>query len=503
MNKSFKKIISLGSIYSLGSLSQKALSFFFIPIYTTFLSIQDYGIVGLMSITIGLVTRVVSSPINNAFLRFYYNPEYKEKNGVLLFNLFLLNLLKTTCLALIFWRISGYLAGVLFDDINLVHIVKIYALILFFQPFETLFASLLRMLEKAKYFVFISISRLLLSACLILYLLIGLKMGVLALILGNLFGSVFTVIMILPVFIKKSTFKLSPSLLIPPLKYAYPLLMQGYSNFLIQSGDRYVLRIFTSVSTVGLYSFGYNLADIIQIALVRPLQQALAPIILKQEDNPKAIRYFLNKGATYFYIIGLFFCFFVSLFSREFLMLLARRKEFWGSWVIVPVITFSHIQHGLAYFTGWGMGMMKKSYHLSGTILISAVVNIGLNFLFVPHWGILGAAFATMISYIIWNFLRAYYSAKFYDLHFEVRRLLHITVIGFGLYGLSLLTINSDSLVFNISIKFFLLLCYPLMLFLTGFFYESEKDYMLELMQSLRRDGIKSILGKIRSLQRI
>ena len=482
-----KRTVQLGSIYSIGSVSQGALFVLLFPIYTLFLSPQDFGIIGLMSITINLLTRFVSSPINSAFTRFYYAPEYKEKSGILLFNLFLLALLTITCCAVIFWKISEYLAGILLQDRNLTHILKIYALILFLQPFSSLFLCLLRMLERAKYFVFTSISSLLLSAGLTLYLLIVLKKGVLALIVGNLFGLIVTVIMILPVFIKKSTFKLSRSTLIPPLKYAYPLLLSEYSNLLIQSGDRYVLRIFNSVSMVGLYSFGYQIAGILQTALVTPLKGALQPVVLKQEEDPEAIRHFLRVGATYFYLIGCAACLLISLFSREILMLFARKEAFWAAWVIVPIITYSYVQHGVGNFVGWGMGLMKKSFHISGIVLISALVNIGLNFLFVPRWGMLGAAFATILSYIVWNFLKAYYSAKFYDLHFEVGRLLHITGIGFGLYGLSLLVANNRAMEINVVLKFLFFLGYPLILWNTGFFSESEKKYLLKSVNGFKR----------------
>ena len=487
MNSSFKKIISLGSLYSLGSISQGALFILLFPIYTSFLSPQDFGIIGLMSITINLLTRFVSSPINSAFTRFYYAPEYEEKSGILLFNLFLLVLLIISCCAVIFWKISEYLAGIILQDRNLAHILKIYALILFLQPFSSLFLCLLRMLEKAKYFVFTSISSLLLSAGLTLYLLIVLKKGVLAPIVGNLFGLIVTVIMILPVFIKRSRFKLSRSIFIPPLKYAYPLLLSEYSNLFIQSGDRYVLRIFNSVSIVGLYSFGYQIAGILQTALVTPLKQALQPIVLKQEDNPEAIRHFLRLGATYFYLIGCAVCLLISLFSREILMLFARKEAFWAAWVIVPIITYSYVQHGVGNFVGWGLGLMKKSFHVSGIVLIAALVNIGLNFLFVPQWGMLGAAFATMLSYIVWNFLKAYYSAKFYDLHFEVGRLLHITGIGFGLYGLSLLVVNNSALEINVALKLLFFLGYPLILWSTGFFSESEKEYLLKPVSGFKK----------------
>ena len=440
-----------------------------------------------MSITVSLLTRFVSSPINSAFTRFYYAPEYKAKSAILLFNLFLWALLIITCCAVIFWRVSEYLAGVLLQDRNLAHLLKIYAVILFLQPLSSLFLCLLRMLERAKYFVFTSISSLLFSVGLTLYLLIVLKKEVLALIVGNLLGLIVTIIMVLPIFIKKSTFKLSRSTLIPPLRYAYPLLLSEYSNLLIQSGDRYVLRIFNSVSMVGLYSFGYQIAGILQTALVTPLKQALQPVVLKQEEDPEAIRHFLRVSATYFYLIGCAACLLISLFSREILMLFARKEAFWGAWVIVPIITYSYVQHGLGNFVGWGMGLMKKSFHISGIVLIAALVNIGLNFLFIPQWDMLGAAFATMLSYIVWNFLKAYYSAKFYDLHFEVGRLLHITVIGFGLYGLSLLVVNNGAIGTDMALKFMFFLGYPLILWGTGFFSEDEKEYLLKPVKGFKK----------------
>ena len=367
MNSSLKKIVSLGSFYSLGSISQGALFVLLFPIYTSFLSPQDFGIIGLMSITISLLTRFVSAPINSAFTRFYYAPEYKEKSGILLFNLFLWALLIITCCAVIFWRISEYLARIILQDRNLAHLLKIYALILFFQPISSLFLCLLRMLERAKYFVFTSISSLLLSAGLTLYLLIVLKKGVLSLIVGNLFGLIVTVIMVLPIFIRRSTFRLSRSVIVPPLKYAYPLLLSEYSNLLIQSGDRYVLRIFGSVSMVGLYSFGYQIAGILQTALVTPLKQALQPVVLKQEDRSRSHQGF-SKGGCHLFLSDRMCCVpsDLALQSGDFDAFCPERDAFWAAWVIVPIITYSYVQHGLGNFVGWGMGLMKKSFHVSG-----------------------------------------------------------------------------------------------------------------------------------------
>ncbi|MDY6861611.1 MAG: polysaccharide biosynthesis C-terminal domain-containing protein, partial [Thermodesulfobacteriota bacterium] len=283
-----------------------------------------------------------------------------------------------------------------------------------------------------------------------------------------------------------------------PLKFGYPLLVSGYSNLLIQSGDRYVLRIFNSVSSVGLYSFGYNIARIIEVMLLMPLSFSSTPTIRKLESEPSEQKRFLRKSATFSYILVIFMALGISMFSKDIIVLLARQKEFWQSWIIVPFIAFSYAQHTLSLFLGWGMGMKNKPYHISGILLVSAAVNLGLNFAFVPYWGILGAAFATLISYIVWNGLKMYYSAKFYELHFDLKRLFYITNIGVGLYVLSLFVTTEINIWSDISIKALILFAYPLIFFTTNFFTEGEKGYMKKVWGQIRLIGIMGIMKKIR-----
>jgi O-antigen/teichoic acid export membrane protein len=482
MAQNLKRFVSLTGIYSLGNLTENVLGFFFIPIYTSFLSTGDYGLISLMLITVSMVTRFAITPINSALFRYYYAPEYSDKQGCLIFNLFLLLLAKTVILLLIFLSAKNFLAEKLLSNKNLVYIVELYAVILFFEPLSIFFESILQILEKAKYFVYVSVSKLILSATLTLYLLIWLHKGVMALIWSYLFGAVFTFVTILPLFIRMATFKLAPRLLVAPLKYSYPLILAGYSNFLIQAGDRYVLRIFNSLSTVGLYSFGYRFAGIINMALNAPMKLSLQPIVFKLENDPSKLKELLNRYARYFYIVSIFLCLFISLFCKEAIWLFARKQEFWGSWIIVPIIAFSYVQHGLLNFFSKGFVMAKKSWYGSLSVSIAAIVNIGLNFIFIPIWGIIGAALATLISYFVWNGLYIYYSAKFYKLHFDLGRLARITLIGVGLYLCSYVVPAAAISWKGLLYKFFLALCFPLILFISGFITNNEKVFLKKLV---------------------
>jgi O-antigen/teichoic acid export membrane protein len=233
---------------------------------------------------------------------------------------------------------------------------------------------------------------------------------------------------------------------------------------------------------------------------VMPLTKALLPITFKQERDPNGQKQFLRITCTHFYLVGMFICLFLSLYCKEIIELIARKEEFWASWIVVPVVAYSYVLSGLGGFFDWGLVMTKNGFRISINVVIGAIVNIGLNFVLIPEWGIIGAAFATLISIIILNGLRLYCSAKYFGLHFELMRLLHITVAGCGLYAISRTIGGFGSLSSDLAVKFFILLSLFPIIFFTGFFSTSEKEHMQKLWNSLRKNGFRKTYSKISSL---
>ena len=449
----YTRLLKLGTYYTIGNVLSRALSFFFIPIYTYYLTTSDYGIVSLMGVSVGLISTLFMSPIINGFTRFYYSPDYKNKQKILVFNTYLVIIFQFVIISFLFYLASRYLAGTILDDRSLFSVVKVYAIILFLSPIEAFNLQFVRLIEKAALFVIVSLSRFLLTAGLVIYLLVVVKLTFWALVFGELFGLLFTIAATYPAIRKNFEFVFSPDSLKQPLKYGYPIILTGVSNFLIQSGDRYVLRFLNSVRDVGLYSFGYKFAGIIDMAVSAPLRLSINPLVYQQEDQPEKLKSFLKDTANYFYYFGCLSCLGLSLFGYEILKIMVRRKEFLDSWSIVPIIAFSYIHQGLGNIVGKGIVMAKKSFHISALVVIVALVNIGLNFVFIPLWGILGAAFATLIAFIIWNALYIYYSSKFYNMDFDSVRLGILTVLTAGFYIISLPTARTDSVWIALSIK--------------------------------------------------
>jgi len=500
MIKRVKRIIYLGGIYSLGTLVEKGMAFVFIPIYTTYLGTADYGVIGLMTVTVGLLSKLFFPPVNQGFIRHYYAPEFSDRQGLLLFNSLLFLTAQALVFSLLFFWFSQKIAQLVFAQAELVFIVKVYAFILFFDPISNFLLNYLNQKERARTIIGISWGHSLFYAAVVLAGLIIWDLGVLALIYGTLLGMVFKVICVLPVVFKEAECRVVPSVLVKPLKYGYPRIISGCSNLLIQSGDRYVLMIFSTLSSVGLYNFGYQISAIIYSLFVVPLTNALLPVTFKQEADPEQQREFLQKTCTYFYLAGMFACLFLSLYSREFIEIMARKEEFWAGWTIIPVIAFSYILFGLGSFFDWGLVMTKNGFQISINVFVGALVNIAGNFLLIPFWGIMGAAVATVISFIVLNWMRIHYSAKFYDLHFELRRLFHITAVAIGLYGFSLLMPDSQWLWLNMAFKLLVLIAFPGIIFATGFFRPQERQAMQSLWENLRIRGIRDTFAKVRAL---
>lgn len=485
MQQKFLKFISLSSTYAIGNIAQQAISLILLPIYTSYLSVNDYGVLALLTVTVSLFTKIIISPISSALGRFFLKPDYKNKSDIFLFNLFVWILIKTLIVAVLYFELSHYISQILFEK-QYEFIIRIYTLFFIFTILSSFLLNLIRLLKKAKFYIFISLTSLLLTSSLTLYFLIQLELGLLGVIYSNIIGLLYLTLMCIPCFLKHSKFKFKFSILKEPLKYGYPLIIEGYSNLLIQSGDRYILKLFCSLSSVGLYSLGYKISSIMNILLVVPIKHALMPLVYEMENNPEEQKQFLISAATYYYIVAMYLSLFLSLFSKEVTMLLIRNPEYLLAWTIVPIISFSYVQHGLGNFLGWGIIMKNKSTYLSGILIISALVNIGLNFVFIPLWGLLGAAFATLLSYIVWNILKAYFSAQLYDLHFELKRLCVITIIGLGLYAISLFISTYFGFWITIISKICLLLFYPIFFYLIGFFSEPEKVFFIRNLKIIR-----------------
>ena len=271
--------------------------------------------------------------------------------------------------------------------------------------------------------------------------------------------------MSLPVIIRQGVWRLNIKSVLPPLRYGYPLVITGYAGLLMESGDRYILRILGTLGDVGLYSLGYKFSGVLNQSYVLPVQNATDPNAFQLEHDPEQQREFLCSAATLFYAVGILLVLGMSLFSKELIQILTSRSQFWGAWIIVPIITLSYLHGGLGNFFIWGMRMRNQSLGISAIAAVSGVLNIVLNIIFIPFWGILGAAAATLIAILFSNALQLFRSIKAYSLYFDLKRIAGLFLIGASLFGAAMMLAATGRMLLDLSIKLIFFLIYPALLY--------------------------------------
>ena len=367
----------------------------------------------------------------------------------------------------------------LFGESSLSAAVRLHGFVVAFSITTSLTGVFVMLVERSRLYTVASILNVVVTGAVSVSLLHFARLGVAAAVLGQAAGLLTQTVLCLPAVTRSARTTLSLNVLREPLRFGYATLLSGYSNILIIAGDRYLLGFLRTVREVGLYSFGCNVGNIVTLAIGTPVISGVWPTIRRMEENPDAQRAFVRQVTTFVCVAGVGLAVGLSIFAGELIRLLASRPEFVAAAIVVPLLTFSQALLGLAAFTEAGITLGNKPTYCSATAAVAALVNLALGFLLIPRFGIVGAGWATLASFLVWNGLNLHFSAKFYALRFDLKRLVHSLVLGMAVVGVAQMLPGGISPFLALPLKAVLVAAYPLLLVSTGFLRAEEREYFV------------------------
>ncbi|KAF5431164.1 Membrane protein involved in the export of O-antigen and teichoic acid, partial [Candidatus Methanophagaceae archaeon] len=199
------------------------------------------------------------------------------------------------------------------------------------------------------------------------------------------------------------------------LAFSIPTVPSNLSSWVVNSSDRYVIGIFLGTAFVGYYSPGYALGSMINMFLA-PLTFMLPAVLSKyyDENNMNEVKTILRYSLKYFLLLAIPAAFGLSLLSKPILTILSTPEIASEGYLITPFVAASALLFG-AYAVIAQVIVLKKRIEITGTIWITAaILNLGLNVIFVPYIGILGAAITTLLAFTLALILTSYYSFKYF-----------------------------------------------------------------------------------------
>lgn len=428
LNK-IKELFKDTAVYGISTIIGRFLAFILVPFYTHYLSEADFGIYSNIYAYIAFFNIIYIYGMDAAFLK-YSSLAESTKKKIVFSTAYLFVLVTSLILSgiiLMFKTPFVFLMQVP-DKYN--YLILYVVLILLFDTLALVPFANLRLQRKAGKFVFIKMSFIILNIALILVFIIKFKYGIQAIFLSNLLASLITLLMLLPEIFKNLQFTIDKEELKKMLKFGLPYLPASISATIVQVIDRPILTAMTNDATVGIYTANYKLG-IFMMLFVNMFQYAWQPFFLLNAKEKDAKEIFA-KILTLFVLVASVIWIFVTLFVDDFAKLKIGAhssiiaEPFWSGLSIVPIILLAYVFHGMYVNFNAGIYIEEKTKYLPYVTLLGAVINVLANVLLIPYYSLMGAAYATLFSYLSMCVSLFFVSQKFYKVNYEIGKVLRI-----------------------------------------------------------------------------
>ena len=429
----YKSLIKNSFLFAIGSIGSKAISFFMLPLYTRMLTTSDYGQLDVLQTTISLLIPLITFQAIEAVFRYSVDMRENKSASSVLMNgilLCLFGMLISLLLFPVFARIEPFSTYLLF-----------FYLILFFSMMNGVLKQFVRGLGKIKIFVVSDLaytaSFVTFNIIFLVYLKMGLKGYFLSMLLAHLINT-FILLVFGNVF-KYLNFKsFDKSFMKTMLIYSIPLIPNGLMWWVMSVSDRYILTYYMGFDATGIYSVSYKFPSL--ITLVNGIFFMAWQLSAMQEYGKEGYEDFYKN---IFCVLSSFLLLItaVILLILKPLMSVFVADAFYESWKYVPLLLVGTVFQAFSSFFGTNYTASKKTKGAFTTSVYGAIVNIGINLLLIPIWGIQAAAFSTMLAYLTMWLLRLFDTKKFVKIKIDWKSLIFsIVLIGIQILGLYTIT---------------------------------------------------------------
>jgi O-antigen/teichoic acid export membrane protein len=453
------------AVYGTGNVLVKALGFFMLPFYTHYLNPKDYGILEILDLSTSLFALILNMGLTPALLRVYAAARTaEEKRGVV----------STGC---VFGWVTGLITfaagvGLVRPATRLIFgsgVPATYVLLSFTAIVLAFMANLprtyLRALEKSGAFTLIDVAGVFLLLGLNIVFIAVLKTG----LVGVLWSSVITgglQFLLLSVWaFGKAGGCFHRRHLERMVRFGAPLIFANLGLFVLNFSDRFFLQHLRSLDVVGVYAVGYKFGYMMNYLFVQPffvMWQSRMYAIHAQVEHPK-----IFKQVFVLYSLGLVYAgLAMSLFSFDVVRVMVEAKFAAGADVI-PVVVLAYIFYGLSYYTQLGMFLTDRT-KLIGVIGAGAAgLNLVLNYVMISAYGMMGAAWATVLSFLAIAVVSYIYSQRVYRLPLDVWRMSGAIIVAVALYVVSR-GVNPQWIWTSLAVKAAMLAAFPAIIWKSG-----------------------------------
>lgn len=454
------------AIYGLGGLVSRILAVLLLPLYTRYLTPSDYGKVETLIALTTVVGIVLRLGIHSAFFRFTFDSPDPERRRLVLRTSFWFTMGMATLGLVLGLLISAPLADLLFGSPGDAELVAASFVGLWAGMNYEQITSVFRVEERSVAFVTASVANILLTVGATVLLVVALEQGPLGVIVGNFTGTLLVYAVLVGYRREQLGLQFDRSLLREMNRFGIPLMPTALFLWTTNFSDRLFLVELADTTEVGLYSVGVRIASAMVLVLTA-FRLAWPAFAYSIEDDREAQRTYAFV-LTYLVALTTWVATALALLSPWIVRWLAAPAFETSSRVVGP-LAFSTVAFAGYVVVAIGIGRAKRTQFNWVVTGAAAAVNVALNLLLIPPYGMMGAASATIAAYATMFAGMAWWAQRVYPVPYQWRRV--ATAAGAGI----VLAVGGKLLGVGLPLAIALTLAYPLALLPLGFYLPAER----------------------------
>lgn len=397
MQSKNKELVKNLGILTISNFASKILVFLLVPLYTSILTTEQYGIYDLVVSTISLLMPILTLNIVDAVMRFLMDKNCdKSQVATIGVRYITISIVAAALILLAFNRLN------LYQDISGLEIYIF--LYYFFYVLNQYLIQLAKGLDKVKEMGVAGVLGTVVMIVSNVAFLLLFKLGLLGFFLANITAQVIPVLYLL-ICLKAWNYygfgNYNKQLAKEMLIYCTPLIATTIGWWVNSGSDKYVVTFFCGIATNGILSVAYKIPSILNTLQSIFIQAWQISAVKEYGERDTAVFY----GRT-FKTINILMCISCSILiiATKPLAHLLYAKDFFVAWEFVPFLLIASVLNYASGFLGPILSAKKDSKAMAMSAVYGAVVNLVLNIAFVYFIGGQGVTIATVIaSFIIYQ----------------------------------------------------------------------------------------------------
>lgn len=432
-NKSdISRFFKHSSIYAIGNILNRIGAFVLLPIYTTYLTVGEYGSLELFYMVSSVVSGMLAIGVAHATLRFYFEyDDIADRHAVVSTNIIASGLI-TILGSLVTLTFSDEIAQLVFNSLEKNILLGIYIVLvtMVLELSSQVCLAYLRARELSLFYVVLSLVKLIIQVSINSYLIIVENAGITGILIGNLCAVAIGWLILIIYTLKCCGFHFHSDKMKAVLHYSFPFLLATMVGIIAVNADRFMLNEFLGLEAVGIYSLALKLTLLVEVLVAEPFSKSYGSyrFSIMKNDNVGEIQ---SKITRYMTIIVSMTLISIVYSSHEIITLMSN-PEYYTAVIILPVLIFIGGFKVFTYIFQSGILFAKATKHMFTISIIGCISIITLNYIFISLFGLIGACIAKVIASAIVLLVTNYISQKYMKIHYPYMcmiKVLFITIL--------------------------------------------------------------------------